>query len=489
MSDTRLDYRVVPPQVFVATSTGLTVTIQNPVERNQPVTLNDGDEIQIRFPQPGAADALTAVLPVTVTSTDPRFPAAIAGTGDYYVVTPFGFDGQTLQPGESFDVVWPSFAVVAATGTSTLTVDEFIGSGSGQRALTVGKVAQELNVVAWLRDLQVGLGQKTRLSWTSYGGAMVVVTGFQTGPDPNCPADYRFPGQKCFRVQGEPPYPGFTMVDVPPTAAQWTYVVRVYTGSGEFRETSVHLRQQSAYISGFGLPPNLTQPAAPVGATAPAQLSWRTLYTAQAYLTSPTGQLREPPNPANPVPVQPGVDAMNGASSWSQIPDTALYRLQATGFGSPATATVTFRILPVRLLYFKYTVMDAEGKLSDPRWAIDPADWRAIQQAGTADLLTFTLFQPGSRSEVRYLGAGDTTHPQVQYFAATPGEGGKQTLAWVTANVTALVLNPGAYQVPGDQIAKGSYEVTPSGTTDYVLEATAAGGEKVTSTLRVTAGS
>lgn len=485
MSETRLDYRLTPPQVFVATSTGLALTIGVPTE-GAAVTLEDGDEIQVRFPAPGAPDALTEVLPQTVTSSDPRFSAALSGTGDYYVVAPFGFDGQTIEPGTSFTITWGSFPVVADVGSSTITVDEFIASGTGQRGLSVEKVAQELNVVAWLQDLVVGRYQRTKLNWTSYGGTLVVVAGFQTAPDHNCPQDLRRPGWKCFPVKGDPPYPAYTMVDVPSeTAAQWQYTVRVYTSDGQNRDKVVTLTQHAAYILGFGVYPDLKPPAAPVEPTEAAKVSWRTIYGVDAYLTSPTGQTREYTNPPNPVTVQPGVDAMNGAPSKSQIPDTASYKLQVTGYGSPVDATVSFRILPVRLLYFKYTRMDEQGRLSDPHWAIDPADWKAVQQEGPTDLLTFTVYQPGSRTEVRYLGPGDTTHPQVQYFTATPGDGGKQMLTWVTANVTSLVLNPGGYQVPRDQVAKGTYEVTPPGTTDYVLEATAANGDRVTSTLRV----
>lgn len=488
MSDTRLDYRLTPPQVFVATSTGLTLTIGVPTQGSA-VTLEDGDEIQVRFPAPGAPDALTMVLPLTVTSSDPRFTAALSGTGDYYVVAPFGFEGQTIAPGTAFTVTWGSFQVSPDTGTSTIRVDEFIGSGTGGRALAVEKVAQELNVVAWLEDLVVGLEQQTKLNWTSYGGTLVVVAGFQGGTHEACPQDLRRPGWKCFAVRGDPPYPAFTMVDVPSTsAAQWQYTVRVYTGDGQNREKVVSLTQHAAYIFGFGVYPDLAPPAAPVGATETARLSWRTIYGTEAYLTSPTGQHREFTNPANPVAVQPGVDAMQSAPSKSQIPDTASYKLQVKGFGGFVEATVTFRILPVRLLYFKYMQMDEQGNLSDPRWLMDPADWKGTDLKPAPDLYTFIVYQPGSRTEVRYLGAGDTTHPQVQYFAATPGEGGRQTLTWVTANVTALVLNPGGYHVPGGEIAKGTYEITPPGTTDYVLEATAASGEKVTSTLRVTAG-
>ncbi|HEX6370735.1 MAG TPA: hypothetical protein VF006_17595 [Longimicrobium sp.] len=484
---TQLSYRLTPPKVFVATATGLTVTISVPTE-GQAVTLQDGDEIDIYFPAPGSENALTEVLPTTVTSSRPdRFSAAMSGTGEYYVVTPFGFDGQTLLPGESFDVVFGTFTVVGGTGSSALRVDEFIGSGKQTATLSVERLAQELNVIAWLRDLVVGLGQKTTLSWQSYGGTMVVVAGFDTGPDSRCPPDYRVPRQKCFPVTGEPPHPGYTSVGVPSTTAdQWQYTVRVYTSDGQSREQLVSLNQSRAFISGFGVAPGLTKPTAPVGAMQQVPLQWRTLFGTAAYLNTPAGQLREPTNPAVPVPVQPGVDALNGAPSLQQIPDTVQYRLQVQGFGAPAEDTVPFRISPVRLLYYKYMQKDGEGKLSDPRYSIDPSGWKGVQQSLSPQLNVFTLYQPGKFSEVRYLGPGDTTHPQVQYFAATPGEGGTQTLDWVTANVTAMVLNPGAYTVPADQIARGSYVVTPGGTTDYVLEATAAGGEKVTSTLRVT---
>ena len=99
------------------------------------------------------------------------------------------------------------------------------------------------------------------------------------------------------------------------------------------------------------------------------------------------------------------------------------------------------------------------------------------------------MYQPGGGKTVLYLGPGDTTHPQIQYFNAAPATtGGGFVLTWVTANLTALVLAPDGYTVPSEQIAKSTYTVHPSVTTVYVLTGTAKNGQTVSSTLVVLVG-
>ena len=190
-------------------------------------------------------------------------------------------------------------------------------------------------------------------------------------------------------------------------------------------------------------------------------------------------------NPLKSTPVTPGTDALNGAADWQHIPGTVTYSLQATGYNATPSASCNVNIAPVTALYFKYVAMDKNGNLSGIAFATDPA-WPAVQFSAAGDGGTFTVFQPGGTATTLYLGSSDKDHPQIQYFNVAPGTGGSYTLSWVTANVTGLVLQPSGYPVPGGDVAKGSTVVTPSKTTNYILSATAASGEVVTSTLTVT---
>jgi len=136
--------------------------------------------------------------------------------------------------------------------------------------------------------------------------------------------------------------------------------------------------------------------------------------------------------------------------------------LRVSGFDRPAEQTISFPLGPVGAAYFKYEKM----ALSDPIFAVNPRGWPAVQK-------------------VVVFGPGDSVNPQVQFFDAVAGQG-KKTLRWVTANVTSLRLDPGGHQIPAAQIAKGSYDVTLTQTTKYVLWATAANGVVITSSLLVT---
>jgi hypothetical protein len=288
-------------------------------------------------------------------------------------------------------------------------------------------------------------------------------------------------------VSGEgPPYAGETEVSVPDdTQEEKTYTVQVRAGA-DHREARVTLTQHKPEIIGFGAAPGLAEPTQPIGAMDEVPLQWRTIYGNRAFLQTPPNSAgsRVGLNPARPLPVTPGVDAYRSAADRSRIPATATYVLRVTGFRKPAEASVTYGLNPVKALYFKYSKLDGE-KLSEPVWGVDPEKWPAVEVVMSTPPFTMTVYGPGGTKQVLYLGGGDTVHPQVQYFAATAGEGGKKTLRWVTANVTALRLEPGGYTVPAGQVAKGTHEVTPAQTTDYVLHATAASGETVTSTLRV----
>lgn len=487
---TLLAYRVTPPQVYVSSTVSLVVTISNPID-GQPVVFGTHDEIQIQFPATNSDDPLTTTLPTQVTVSTSSFTCALSPGTSYYLVQPFGFGGVTLQPGDSFTITFANVVIDANTGSPSLTFQEYIGSDSGSTSIVVEKIALALSVVAWLQQLVVGLNQYTTLWWQSAGNNGVMVSGFpDNNVDPNCPSSMRYPGQRCFPVSGSPPYTGDTQVNVGSTTdAQRTYTLTAYTSDGQQVTTTVTLTQHQPYIAGFGVPPAYTQPGAPLAAGASLSLQWKTWYGTSAWVANPANKtISRDLNPTAPMVVNPGLDAAAASGPpWTNIPASAVYTLNVTGFEHSATAQVTAQVLPPQVLYFKF-MENTGGTLSVVGYSIDPNTWPAMNLNLSAQPYTLTVYQPGGTSTTLYLGSGDTTHPQVQYFAATSVQESQQTLSWVTANVTQLVLNPGAYLVPSSDIASGSYVVSPSETTHYVLTATAANGDVVTSTLTVAVG-
>jgi hypothetical protein len=317
------------------------------------------------------------------------------------------------------------------------------------------------------------LGKPSTLFWQSFGGTSVEVSGFPSGS-----------GKKTFPVQGDPPYPGNTAVTVPSDQAQRDYTIEVFSGSGEHRQVGVTLTQNPALITRY-----VTQPTPapnPFNPTASIGLLWSTLYASKVYLLSPTGMpVQQQPNPLSPITIWPGRDAIASAPDLQQIPDVVTYTLEAQGFQKPDTDEIVFELASVKVLYFKY-LTNEDGTLSDVSFQTD-GDWPALQMVSDPNLNVLTVYQPGSKSAVLYLGSGDTTHPQIQYFASKPAEGGGFTLSWVTANLTALTLQPDGYQVPPEYIAKGSYNVNPSVTMSYVLQGVL-GSQSISSTLVVKVG-
>jgi hypothetical protein len=483
-----LSYRLMPPQVYAGSTVDLVVQISNPT--GSAVTFGPRDEIQIWFPSPGGADPLTNTLPASCRSSSRAFSCASGGGGTFYSVTPFSLSGTTLQATDGFSITFPGVVIDSATGSASLTFKEFIGGSQGQTSLQVTKLPLALSVVAWLEDLVVGMDQTTTLRWQSAANIGVSVSGFADDTnDTGCPPGLQRPGYRCFPVSGMPPYTGSTEVGVDSdTVPQRTYTVTAYTSDGKQVDADVTLTQHSPVIAGFGAAPDYAVPAGPLAAGAKVPLAWKIFYAASATLTNPAGKIiSRVANPAAPLVVSPAMDAAAaGGSTFASIPATATYTLTATGFGRRQQATVELPLQPPRLLYFKFLQNDG-GTLSQVAYALDPPEWPAanLQLGPPAQL---TVHEPGGTARTYYLGEGDTTHPQVQFFAATPGQGKEQTLSWVTANAQTLVLEPGGYQVPADQVANGSYVVTPDSATDYVLAATAASGETVSSTLTVSPG-
>jgi hypothetical protein len=482
-----LTYAINPSQLFVGTTNALTLEVRNDTTAAiafRPAT----DRVVVTFPAGAGADALSTVVDYTPTPLTDGFTAVRVEGTNGYSVRASGFVARSLAPGQSIRVRFDGVKVNGVPSDDVrVGVEERVKDQVAPASVKLAKLPQKLKVVAWLEQPVVGLGGRTRLNWLSFGGTRVVVFPFVDGRvDPGCPAGDRKPGYRCFPVTGEPPSPGSVEV-VPgdPARAQWRYTVRLLTGTGEQDEVEVTLTQHAPAITGFGRAPGMDPPTDPIGAMDEVPLQWTTFYGQRAWLQTPTESAGQQVhlNPAAPRPVKPGFEAYRAAADVRQIPASADYVLRVSGFAQPAESRLTFRLNPVRALYYRFAKLEGTT-LSDPVWQVDPRGWPAVEEVRSTPPYTLTVYGPGGTKQVLYLGPGDTVHPQVQYFAATAAPA-KKTLRWVTANLTALRLDPGAYVVPAADVAAGTYEVTPTQTTDYVLTATAANGETVTSTLRV----
>jgi hypothetical protein len=469
-------YQMVPAQAFVALPTNFTLIATNSTENA--ITLKagrQGDQIQVTFPMPPAFTGANALIDTAnfVATPPTGFLAGQQSSGSAtYIIQPSPND-QTVQPGASVKVTFTQVPVNGTPGTPTIQITDYIGGNTGNTSVPVTKLAQELNIIAWLDPYLIALGQTSMLYWQSFGGTNVEIINFPGNPP-----------SKNFPVTGSPPSPGNTIVTLTPTEPNRPYTAKVTTGDGRHAQTQLTLAYHEPIVTSFG-------PGGPlnVGPADQVPLTWTTLYTTRAYLQTSVGGAPTPvaSNPLQPVMVTPGTDALNGAADWQSIPGQVAYTVVATGYGRNAQGTpITVNIGPVKALYLKYLRMDNTGKLSVIAFATDPPGWKAAQANFTSNGATYAVYQPGGTVTTLYLAGGDTVHPQVQYFNATAGAGGTFTLTWVTANATALTLAPVGYTVPTGSVAKGSYDVKPTATTDYVLTAAAKSGETVTSTLRVT---
>jgi hypothetical protein len=466
---TLLSYQFLPTQAFVSLSTSFTFIATNSTDN--PITLKSGrrgDMIQVTFPMPPAftgANALIDAANFTGTPTTPGFLVGKQSVGSpTYNIQPSS--DQTLQPGAQIKVVFNPVTVNATPGTPTIQIVEYIGTSTGSTGVDVQKLPQQLSIIAWLDPYLVGLGEPSTLYWQSFAGNNVNIINF-----PNPPPTRPFP------IQGQPPYPGNTVVTLTPTEAERTYTAQVTTNDNRHAQVQITLAHQGPEVTSFQSSGPLT-----VGPADQVPLTWTTLYSPTVFLrNSAGGQTQVAANPLTPVKVTPGTDALDGAPDWQSIPVQVAYTLVATGYGGNALSSpINVNISPVKVLYLKYLQMDGGGNLSVIAFATDPP-WPAAQFTTVGTGGTYSVYQPGGAVTTLYLGAFDTVHPQIQYFNAKAESGGSYTLSWVTANATGLTLTPGSSVTPG----KGSTPVKPSVTTNYVLTATAKSGETVTSTLTI----
>jgi len=457
MSNAKLKYRVTPPAAFVSTKVDITVTATNTGDAD--IKLVKNDEIQIAFPSTMVDNQNFTVR------TPPKsgYSASKSTAGDYFSVkAPFGL---VLKPGDTMTITFSQAPIVSTPATSiNIVVSEFIGTVTQALVNLPFEVKSAgLGIIAWLDKMIVGELQPATLYWQSSGGTKVVISGYPTGT-----------GQKTCCVKGN------TKVYVPVQPSdpqQWKYTLQVFTvDGGSHEETSVTLQVNPPIINSYV--------SAPIEKTirvdASVELSWLVQFASSVILTTPTRPNWRQPIHANPYKTVPGEDIRKAYQlNFAQMPETVDYILTANGFLKAAAQTITFTLEPVTLLYFKFSKEDRNVFI----FKTDPAIWNtALNIPNNDNQGTFTIFQPGGKADVYYLGGNDTTHPQIPFFYFTKNAG-KFTLEWVTANLKTLVLKPKNVVITGDQIANGKLDVDTAGV--YTLTGTTAGGLTVDSVLVV----
>ncbi len=455
---TILAYTIDPSTVFVNSTVSFMLTVTNPVTSGT-LTLQSTDEIDVTFPA-----SLTSSYTFLATSPGNFTVGQPFTNSPTYKINPP--DAYRMVPGASFAIVFESVAVVASLSPTpaSITIQEAIGDNPvAGTSVNVAKTNVSLGVVAWLTPWDVALGAPSTLTWTSTGASGVTVFGL-----PNVPG-----GQQSVAVSGK--------MSVTPryTDRQTTYTLVANTNDGTqssaFPVTQTQVAPQITSFDDGNGPRTIKVDQA-------VALTWTTAYAQYVQLTTPAGK-KGPVNANPPLPIShtPGQEAYSGAPGG--VPKTVTYTLQAVGFQQPAVRKITYTLQPVTPLWFKFLNKAADGTLSGMQWKLD-AQWLGFNVV-FGDVAVLKITQPGGAVDTYYLGSGNQTDPQIQYFNAAAGAS-NVTLSWVTANLTSLTLDPGAQVITGPNIASGSQTVAPAATTTYVLTGTAANGKKISSTLVVT---
>lgn len=459
MADAKLTYRVTPPAAFVATNAELVITATN--SSGADIKFASKDEIQIAFPS-----SIVANQNFSGTTGGSGYDVARSTSGNYFSVkAPFGF---TLKPGGVMTITFTQVPIAATpVSAANIGITEIIGGVTVPVNLQFDVKSADLGIIAWLDKLIVGESQPATLKWQSSGGVSVVVSGFPTGT-----------GQKTFPVTGKPPYFGSTTVYVPtfpPNPQDKNYTVQVFTGGGNHEQTMVTLQQNPPIINDFSSDPENLNIKVDTSVT----MTWLVQFASSVILNTPTiANWRQPIN-ANPFTTVPGTDLLEAyQQNYRQLPETADYILFVDGYRTPAVKKICFVLAPVPLVYFKFGTKDLKGV----KFKTNP-NWPAVEMEQKGNIYTFTIFQPGGKADVFYLGSGDEKHPQIQYFDYTKN-GGKFQLSWITANLKTLVLN-GNINIEPNQIVNGTLEVSDPGT--YTLVGKMDNGLTINSVLDVTA--
>lgn len=454
---TLLEYSFLPDAVFVNSKDSLKLVAQNPTS-SPSVSFKagrGGDTISIVFPFGDQQGDLTTNLDFGVGEV--TSPFTVNKVGDNFVVT--ATENTTLDPGETIEITFNDVPINNSTGTAYVTINELIGTNSGQASVSVTKKAEALGVIVWLDPLIVGLGQKSNLQFKSAASTSVVISGYPEGQ-----------GEKTFET---PPYSGSDAVGIgSDTIPQRVYLATAWAGGNQSPSESITLTQVPPLITVFSPTENQS-----VGAGEEVTLTWKAMYESSnemKWLQSAKSNVR------SPFVTTPGTELTkiyNIRNHNAQfMPDSVTYSIIINGFEKPAQHDFVFKVKPVQLLYIKYKNPDLTGIM----FAIDPSNWGAFVSSFGTNELTLTIYQPGSTTDIYYLSKDDTTHPMIQYFDIVDGN-----LSWITANLKSLTLDPGGISIEESKINQGTCPI-PNDATSVILTGVGNNGQTVRSVLEIT---
>lgn len=450
---TLLEYTFLPNAVFIDTKNNLVLEIENPVDK-PPVKFKSGrggDIISIGFLAGQKQDDLV---------TDLNFSAKIA-PDSFSISTNFDItsnDDIVLNPGDSIRVTFEEMPINDASGDSVVTITESIGESSGTYPITIAKKKHELEVIAWLDPLIVGLGQQSTLHFKSSSSTKVVISGYPDGL-----------GEKTVDT---PPYSWSGSVGIGSSSeSQRTYTVIAWAGGNRSPQEEVTLTQKPPVITAFA--PEGDQTIKPNDT---ATITWQAMYASGNTMKFLETRLNNVSSPFKPVPGKDLTDAYNPNKHNAEfMPDTVTYSLIVDGFKKSAEQSFAYKVMPVQLNYLKYQ----DESLTAIIYSYDPSDWGAVNRAFGNEALTLTIYQPGYKKDVFYLSKDDDTNPMIQYFEIVDGK-----LSWVTANLKSLTLNPGAISIDAEEIKKGTHPI-PDGASQVILTGVGNNGNPIRSVLNI----
>ena len=142
-----LTYRIEPHQVFVGTATSLILELRN--DTASVVTFGLDDAVEAAFPAGEGETALSRVVDYQPLALTDGFTATRVEGRNAFRVRAAGFEARDLLPGHSVLVRFDGVKVNGARGAATVAVLEQLAE-EAESSVTVEKIPQELNVVAWL---------------------------------------------------------------------------------------------------------------------------------------------------------------------------------------------------------------------------------------------------------------------------------------------------------------------------------------------------
>lgn len=473
-----------PTTVFVDAPFTLTLSIENPAG-GEPIPLsprgsNEG-RIEITLPTAGDGKEQLSTSPITAAQTDSEYYGVGLVSGKWVLN-----GSQPLPPGGSITVAFQTVDANGETGRAPVTVQRFTSASDPVQTETfeVDKQPQGPGLYAWFSPDVVGLDEPGQLFWVASGADTVIVSGLAYPPTKRT---WPLPSK------ANPPPPPPIAAYVAPGMASQTVSVSIASNTGPMHQydTTALLSLRPPVIGSFAIDGQSS--SITVDADQEVTLSWETQYTTRAFLRDASLQQRlvESSNPAG-IAVVPGRQLLAAVVDPAHVPNEVAYVLTALGYVAPGQRdpvqqSITVKVNPVKLLYFKYSERDG-ANLSGLVFELAPKDWKATFEAGGGSGIpdaTLSFLSPGQGTVVHYLGSAHDQAPQIAYLDFTEKDG-TITISWVTLFTKSLRLIDPAFAVPEADIPDGTHSFPQGDLKEVTLEATHANGTVVTSLLRLT---